>query len=332
MSLLQIVMPCLLAIVLLIVFVVLFKVKKMKPKPKGDFTINARKQQSKNNFRNSSAKLKLEKKFEDRVKITKKYKYNALFEQAGLDLRYGEYKLICIGVFIASFIIFSLLLGSLPIALFLSIAASNMPKELIVVQRNRRVAVLEKQVGSFLKLSIERYKITTDFAMALKECLPDFVGQEPFYTELSKTVLEVELNTPVEDALDNLARRCGNLYLKRLATYYRITKELGTAEAREETLNQAYIQYEENIQTKELLKQQIQGPKTEAYIMLGAIPAMFAYQTITNKDYLPFMLNTTMGQVGTIFLIAVCAIAFWFINAKIGAPIDKTSNKDEVTK
>lgn len=330
MGFLQIMLPAIIAIVAIVLIVILFIIKKHKPKPKDDFTINARKKQAKNNFRNNSTKLKLERTFEGKVELTKKQKYNTLFEQAGIDLRYGEYKMICFGSFLVAFIIIYLLTNSLLITLFLSIAVYNMPKEIIVVQKNKRLLVLEKQVGSFLKLVIERYKITTDFAMALKECLPDFVGQEPFYQELAKTVLEVELNTPVEDALDNLARRCGNLYLKRLATYYRITKELGTATAREETLNQAYIQYEENIQTKELLKQQIQGPKTEAYIMLAAIPAMFAYQTITNKDYLPFMLNTTMGQVGTVFLILVCAISFWFINAKIGAPIDKTTNKDEV--
>ena len=330
MSLAQMMLPVGISVVLIVIIFLLFKLKKKKPKPKDDFTINARKKQTKNTFRNNHTKVAIERKFEEKAKITKRYKYNALFEQAGVDLRYGEFQMIKIGVGIAAFFILMLISNSFIISLFLSIAISNLPKELIVVQKNRRLLVLDKQIGSFLKLVIERYKITTDFAQALRECLPDFEGQQPFYNELAKTIAEVELNTPVEDALDNLARRCGNLYLKRLATYYRITKELGTAQAREETLNQAYIQYEENLQTKELLKQQIQGPKTEAYIMLGAIPAMFAYQSMTNKDYLPFMLNTTMGQVGTVFLILVCAIAFWFINAKIGAPIDKTSNKDEV--
>lgn len=326
----KILLPAVAIIVVILLLVILIFAKKLVERPKVDTTLNARKKQTKNNFRDAPIKKAVERSIDRNTSISKRYKYNVLFEQAGLDLRYGEYLMICTGVVIASFLILIMLTGSFPISLFLAIAAGFMPKELIVVQKNKRIGVLEKQVGSFLKLVIERYKITTDFAKSLKECLPDFVGQEPFYSELSRTVLEVELNTPVEDALDNLARRCGNLYLKRLATYYRITKELGTAQAREETLNQAYIQFEENIQTKEMLKQQIQGPKSEAYIMLGAIPAMFMYQSLTNKDYLPFMLNDPLGQGGTIFLIAVCAIAFWFINAKIGAPIDKTTNKDEV--
>lgn len=327
----NLILPAAIAIaVAILIIVILHFIAHKKPKVKDDFTMAARKKQTKNKFRNNAVKVNLENKFEKKAKLSQRRKYNILFEQAGINLRYGEYKIITVGLVVIVFIIMFTFSRSFLISLFVAVACTKIPKEIIVMQKNKRLAVLEKQVGSFLKLSIERYKLSTDFAQTLKDCLQDFEGQEPFYTELSTAVVEVELNTPVEVALENLARRCGNLYLKRLATYYAITKELGTAEARNNTLNQAYIQYNENIQIKELLKQEIQGPKTEAFIMLAAVPAMFLYQSLTTEGYITFMFHTFMGQVGTAFLLLVCFGSLWFINAKISAPIDKTQNSDEV--
>ena len=153
------------------------------------------------------------------------------------------------------------------------------------------------------------------FSDSIEKCLNDFVGQEPLYSELKLSVAELKLGTPVEEVIQELARRTGNKFLKRYADFYNITASLGTDEAKNNILGQAYIQYDEHRKMSSKLKKDLAGPIGEAYFMVASIPG-------TSKSYIDFMLNTTFGKIGSAVILTVVIGCIWFINAKIASPLD----------
>ncbi|PLS19685.1 hypothetical protein CVD28_04535 [Bacillus sp. M6-12] len=285
-------------------------------------TLDGRKQQSSNILRENVLKKRLEKYNEEKVKFSKRYAIETLSLQAGFKLSYTEYRMITIG----SAIVFALLVGILmnnPIlGVLFALIGYILPKEVITFLKNRRVALLEKQIGPFMQMVIKRYETTKDFGKSLELTMVEFKGEEPMYSEIRQTVLEVNVGVPVGEAMDNMGRRTGNKYMVRLADYYKIASSLGTEEIRKKLLNQAYQQYEENRKTKSVMKKELAGPKNEAYIMLACIPMFAIYSALTNDTYIDFMINTSTGKIGTAVIASIFMGSIWFVNSKIGAPLE----------
>lgn len=285
-------------------------------------SLDMRKKQSSKSLRNSTIKKTVEDSFESGASYSKKFRIESMCSQAGLKMKYGEYKVLCV---LTSLILpvmsYSMLknefltIVSIPLGL-------TVPGQIIMFKRNRRMAVLEKQIGSFLQMVTERYANTKDFAKAIEDCVEDFKGAEPFYTELRDTVLEIQLGVSTIEAIKNLAVRTGNKYLHRLGDYYSLTLNLGTTEARNTLLKQSFLQYEENRKIKMDLQKSISGPANEAYIMIAFIPVTMIYNASTNADYIPFMTETVIGKVGVAFIFTVVVGCMWLVSSKISAPIE----------
>lgn len=283
--------------------------------------LEKRKKQANNLERSRIIKEKIDEIIIKKTKPTKKRKFENISEQAGLTIGYAEYLLLKIGLGIILTIIFAIIFNSFIMGLFFFLLGYAMPYQIINYIKNKRLLFIEKQIGSFMQMIIKRYENTRDFYKALIMTHHEFKGIEPMYSELKKTILDIELGIPVVDALDALAKRTGNKYMNRLAAYYKVASEIGTDELRRDLMNQAYIQFEEDRQMKRMLKKEIAGPVQEAYVMVLSIPAFALFQTTTNPDYIKFMTKTFMGQVGTITILGVLIGIVWFINAKLGAPI-----------
>lgn len=284
--------------------------------------LEGRKKQSSNILRENVLKKRLEEYSEKKVKFSKRYAIETLALQAGFKLTYVDFVLISFASMIAMTVIVSAIMHSIIIGFCFGLLGYLLPKEIMVFLKNRRLVRMEKQVGPFMQMVIKRYDTTNDFGKALALTLEEFKGEEPMYSEIKQTILELEVGVPTSEALDNMARRTGNKYIERLADYYKIASTLGTEEIRKNLLNQAYLQYEENQEIKRNMKKELAGPKNEAYIMLASIPGFAVYQSITNDDFIPFMTQTTTGQIGTVVISAIFLGCLWFINKKISAPLD----------
>lgn len=284
--------------------------------------LEMRKHQSTSSFRENQLKRKLESIVEDRAKKGKKIEIENMCLQAGLNLTYGEYRLI--GIFTGVFIFLATItgFGNIVMAVVFGVLSSFLPGQLIHTVRNRRVTKLDEQVGSFMRLVTERYATTKDFAKAIQDCTNDFKGIEPMYSELRRTSAELNIGIPVVEAMRNLSKRVGNPYLSRLTDYYEIASDLGTLETRENLLKQALKQYEENRSLKSKLRNELNGPVREAYIMVAITPIIALYMSVATPQYLEFMLKTTIGQVGLTFVSIVMIGCIWFINKQIGKPLD----------
>lgn len=284
--------------------------------------LNLRKRQS-ISFRENALKKKFELMAEENVKFSKKYKVETECLQAGFKLSYGEFKIISLACAIVLPLIVILSLNNQIMALICVPIGYFIPNQVISFIKNRRRKVLDEQVGTFIKLSSERYSMQGNFSQAIENCLDDFAGQEPLYSELKMSVAELKLGTPVEEVMQGLARRTGNKFLKRYADFYNITVKLGTEEARNTILGQAYTQYDEHRKMSAKLKKDIAGPINEAYIMVLSIPGIVIYECCTSKSYIDFMTHTTFGKVGSALILTALIGCIWFINAKIASPLDE---------
>lgn len=287
-----------------------------------DKGLETRKSQSTNRFRENIIKKRLEKVTEDRVRQSKRYALETLFLQAGFRLQYVEYLMISIASSLVFGIIMMIALNNVGIGLLFLIIGYMVPKQVIAFLKNRRVSIMEQQIGSFMLMILKRYENTKDFKLSLELTEKEFIGEQPIHSELRQAVMEANLGKPLNDVLHGLGRRTGNKYMIRLADYYTMASEIGTDDIRKKLLNQAYVQYEENQRGKALMKRQLASVKMNSYIILGAVPGFALFQIITNDDYLRFMTQTTLGQAGTVFIFSVVIGSLWFINNKISAPLD----------
>lgn len=309
----------------LIIFMVLFAATVIFSKEKKESSnsiLETRKNQSLNLLRENVVKKKIEELTEKRVKPSKKNKIETLCLQAGFGMTYAEYIMLCLICSLVCALAAGIGMSNPLLGLLFLFMGYGLPGQIITALRNRRIELLEKQVGSFMNMSIERYKNTKDMAKSLELTLEEFKGEEPMYSEIKKTVFDIRLGLPVGTSLNQLARRTGNKYVQRFADYYEIVSSVGTAEIRESLLGQAYSQYEEHMTNKLKLKKEIRGPKNDAFTLLGTIPAFCAYQIATTDGYVAFMTGNFVGQIGTLVVCAVFFASLWFINARIGAPIE----------
>lgn len=305
------------ATLVIIFFAVLMNLEK-----KEDKTKIIKKRRSSKDMKGSLIGGSLSQKFEKNADISKKFKIETLCMQAGVDLTYGEYKFICTCCAIAVPLVILIFMHNFFLALIMILLGYLLPGQYLKTMANRRVKKMEEQCGSFLRIVLERYKTSKDMASSIQNSLHDFFGCDPFYGNLRQCVIDIQLGVPCEEALENLARRCGNKFLARFSDYYKITSNLATHESKYELLYQAFVQYEEDRELKQTLKKEISGPVSESYIMVVATPAFMCWQAVANPDYLDFMLNTTTGQIGLAVIFVVVLLCIIFINAKIAAPID----------
>lgn len=284
--------------------------------------LEMRKKQSASSFRENALKRKLETIVEGRAKKSKKIEIEELCLQAGMPISYGEYRLI--GYFTAIILALAVLAGlhNIFMAILFLFIGLFLPGQVIHAVRNKRVARIEKQVGSFMRLVIERYNSTKNFAKAVQDCTKDFKGQEPMYSELSKVSAEINMGSSVTETLRKLSKHTGSKYLARMTDYYEIASELGTTETRENLLKQALLQYEENRTMKSKLRNELNGPVREAYLMVAVVPFISMYMAFSTPDYKAFMIGTTFGQIAVSVILLVLLGVIWIINKQIGKPLD----------
>lgn len=284
--------------------------------------LDMRKEQSKTSLRENAIKKALEQNFEDKVSYNKKYKVETMCIQAGLKIKYGEYKLICLASAIGLPLLCLSVLNNEYLAIVAFFLGFTIPSQAITMLRNRRMKIMDKQIGSFLQMVTERYANTKNFSKSIQDCVEDFKGAEPFHSELRDTVLEMQLGVSTAVAVKGLAKRTGSKYLNRLGDYYSLAIKLGTSEARNTLLKQSFYQYDEDRKIKNELKMAISGPANEAYLMIAFIPCTMIYNAFTNDDYIRFMTQTTLGKIGVAGIFAVIIGCLWVVNTKLSAPID----------
>lgn len=274
-------------------------------------------------LRENAIKVKFEENIQERVGRERQKNTDDLLMKAGLDnWRYTELVLIKISLAIVGLIVSWLFLKAPVITVVTTGIMYILPGQIVQTVANKRMLSMEEDVGTFIQLVIERYKVHGDFQEAIKQSAPDFKGQEPMYSEIRKTILDLNIGRPTVEAVDNMSKRTGNRFLKQLANYYDIASTIGTESSRNDIIGQAWINYQDDYNMRKRHEEEINGPKKDAFIIVGALPLLMVYQSFVDEHYLDFYLNTKMGQIGLAVILVSMFLAIMFINKKIGAPLD----------
>lgn len=273
-------------------------------------------------LRETAIKKELEQSLIEHSSIKKRYKIESLCTQAGFNLSYGEYVLICFFSAILLPVAIVSILDNIYLALMGIAIGAILPGQFISFMRNRRINLLERQIESFMELFAERYKTIRNPTRSLEDCLKDFEGQEPIRYEIKKTLLDINLGMTTVEAMREFAFRTGNTYLSKMVEAVRVAEDIGADEVRERLMNKSLEAYRKKKTRFNNLKQRIQGPKNESMILLFAVPFVMVYQAMTSPGYVDFMLNSELGKGGLALIAGMCLFAIWFINKKIGAPLE----------
>lgn len=284
--------------------------------------VERRKRQYKNLFTENVLREKLTETIESKVKITKRLKAEEMLAQAGLNMQYMDYVMLSVMSSALFAIFFGYVMNNPILAAIFLVLGYFVPSQMIGFLRNKRTAILEKQLGSFMQMVTKRYENTKDFHKALAMTVPEFEGEEPIYSEIKRMLAEMNLGVETDIALMNFSKRTNNKFMLRYAAFYELVASIGRDETRKDLLGQAIKQYQEDYEMKRTLKKEISGPVNEAYIMLAFVPIVAAYQAATNDNYIYVMTQTLMGRVGTAVVVTALLVIAWFINAKLGAPLD----------
>lgn len=269
----------------------------------------------------------IKRKFEENVEIKtdrdKKHNMEETMMRAGLDnWRYGEYVLVKFSLTLLGVIISWLFARNIVITGGVGFVMYLLPGQIIQAIANKRTQAMEADIGTFIQLTVERYKVHGDFQRAIKQSAPDFKGHEPLYTEIRKTILDFNVGVPTAKAVESMSKRTGNKFIHQLANYYDIASTIGTEASRNDIIGQAWLNFNDDYKMRKQHEQEIDGPKKDAYIIVVALPILMLYQARVDDNYINFFMNTTLGQVGLAIILVVTILSIIFINKKIGAPLD----------
>lgn len=306
-------------VILLMVFLIVAILMNVERKPKKEKLLNERKKQFVNLQSISFVKKSVDK-LNSNIEAKKRNKIETLLVQAGYNISCGEFVFVSIVVGLIGFFMFTTAFQNPLLGILFGFIGYKVPRQFVTIQKNKRIKKLERQIGSFMNMLIERYKVIGDLKIALELTVPEFESSEMLHKELIKTLSETEIYTTIV-ALQNLAFRTGNKFLSRMVDYYESANSVSD-EKRIILMKQAYTQWAEDQGLKRLLKKEIGEPVRDAMLIIGTIPVFAMYQASMDKSYVPFMLEHQVGKIGTTFIVATIVICIWIVINKINAPLD----------
>lgn len=274
-------------------------------------------------LREHAIKRKFEENIVEKSDRAKVIKVEETLMRAGLEgWSYGEFTLVKLVLTILGVIMSWLFIANPVVTIMTGVTLYILPLQIVQTIATRRITLMEADIGTFIQLTIERYKVHGDFQRAIKQSAPDFKGREPMYSEIRKTILDFNVGTPTAEAVEKMGKRTGNKFVSQLGNYYEIASTIGTEASRNDIIGQAWDNFSDDYKMKVQHKQEIDGPKKDAYIIVAALPMLMLFQANVDENYVDFFMNTMLGQLGLAAILAVTLLSIIFINKKIGGPLD----------
>src|SRR6266849_154796 len=145
--------------------------------------------------------------------------------QAGLNKRVGEVILYIPLLASAAFLLVTLLLGKLMLALVAAVFAGLLPIMVVLRLRGKRLSLFGEQLPDALDLIRAALQAGHGFLSALQVVADEF--PDPIAAELKEVAEEIRLGLTVREALQHLVERMEDPNLPILVTGVVITQEVG---------------------------------------------------------------------------------------------------------
>lgn len=280
-----------------------------------------RKSQLKNFTQSNAVKKKIDNYVISDMKYEKRRKKENLLRQSASKMSISDLYVVSILSAIVGGVVVGVALKNIVAAIAFFVIGFLLPTNILTLKKNARMSKLDTQIGVFIRTTVKRYYVTNRFVEAMEASMLDFDGLEPITTELKQTLSEVELGVPVAEALDNMAIRIQNPYMRLFANNFRVATNIGTQEMKERLLDGVLVKYERDTKLKSRLKREIKQPVLEGFLMMSIVPVTFIMQCVNDREYLPFMINEWPGKISVGAVIVLLSLSFWILLGKVGAPL-----------
>lgn len=236
-----------------------------------------------------------------------------LLVQSGLLWTYRKLAQICIALFIASFIICSLMNFNLTISLVIALASTSLPILFLWFKKNQRLDKFEEQLSDAIDSIARSVKAGHSFDTAFR-----MVGEEfpdPIANEFNITNEENKLGVSINEAMLNLAKRVPLTDLQFFIVAVLIQRESGG------NLGEILGNISRVIRQRFTLNRQIRVLTAEGRMsgrVLGLMPiAMLGVMSVIDKNYAPIMFGTEVGHFWLKVAAVMMIIGFFWISRTV---------------
>ncbi|MTI82200.1 MAG: secretion system protein [Firmicutes bacterium] len=221
-------------------------------------------------------------------------------EEADVPISGQEFVVIVVLVASGSAFATTVITLNLVLGILLGCAASVLPFLLINRARTKRLSNFNSQIGDALTIMSNSLRSGFSFLQSMdmvRKELPD-----PIRKEFSRTFREVNLGTPTEEALDNMAKRIKSEDLDLIITAVLIQRQVGGNLA--EVLDSIAETVRERIRIQREVKTLTAQGRISGLI-IGLLPVILAsFMLVVNPSYIMELINNQIG----LFMIAVALL------------------------
>lgn len=223
--------------------------------------------------------------------------YAARLEQelirADLPLKGEEYILLNILTAVVPALLSLLLLANAGLALVLCVLGAVAPRLVLGMAQQRRLSQFNSQIGDSLVIMANALRAGFSFFQAI-----EIVGREmpaPIATEFNRTLREMNLGTPLDEALLNLTRRVPSEDLDLVVTAVLIQRHVGGNLA--EVLDSISRTIRERVRIQGEIKTLTAQGRVSGMI-IGLLPVVVAaFMMVVNPTYIGVLFHTTIGWI-----------------------------------
>lgn len=214
-------------------------------------------------------------------------------ESAGIMLRAEEFILAwgAATVLPAGLLLF--LGGSAVTGFALAAGGAIIPPLLVSSARKRRLALFEKQLGDALGIISNCLRAGFTFQQAMESIASEMA--EPISKEFGKTLREIRLGVPMEDAMNNIVRRMQNDDLGMLMSAVMIQRQVGGNLA--DIIDNISVTIRDRLKIKGEVKVMSASGRISGMV-IGLLPVFLtAVLMVLNPNYILTFINTTLGII-----------------------------------
>jgi tight adherence protein B len=236
-------------------------------------------------------------------------KLGAKLESADVSLKPAEWLLVHSGIAVGAALVgFLLSGGGIVLTLTLLLAGAVLPWMYLGIRKSRRQKAFNSQLAETLQLISGSLSAGLSLSQSLDTVVRE--GSEPITSEFRRALVEARLGIPVEDTLDNVAKRMESADFEWVVMAIRIQREVGG------NLAELLLKVAGTMRERDYLRRQVKTLSAEgkmsAYILGVLPPGMFAYMLMANRDYVSPLYTTPLGWVMLVSAAMLMGVgAFW---------------------
>ncbi|MGZ4108444.1 MAG: type II secretion system F family protein [Actinomycetota bacterium] len=230
-------------------------------------------------------------------------------EQGGVPFRAGEFLAASVIAGLGGMVVGFLLFTNIFLALAFGVVGGAGPWLFVLYKLNQRTQKLNLQLPDVLNVLASSLRSGHSFLQALDTASKDI--PEPAAGEFSRTVAEIRLGRPLDEAMNAMAERVGSENFRWAVLAVNIQRQVGgnLAEILDTVAN--------TVRERATLIREVRVLTTEGRLsmyILTALPILFAlYLFLSRPEYVSLLYTTRVGIVMSATAAALLLVGFvWF--------------------